>query len=72
MRIPIKGVILAAVCLSAVDPVWAESISLQDRDEIARLRSARGFAVEAVSPLLEQVEQVPENEAFPLSRWRIR
>ena len=56
MRIPIKGVLLAAVCLSAVDPVWAESISLQDRDEIARLRSARGFAVEAVSPLLEQVD----------------
>ena len=60
MRIPVKGVILAAVCLSAVDPVWAESISVQDRDEIARLRSARGFAAEDVSPLLEQVNKAGE------------
>ncbi len=60
MRIPVKGVILAAVCLSAVDPAWADSISIQDRDEIARLRSARGFAAEEMSPLLEQVNKAGE------------
>ncbi len=60
MRIPVKNLILAAVCLSAVDPVWAESISGQDRDEIARLRSARGFAAEEVSLLLEQVNKAGE------------
>lgn len=60
MRIPVKGMILAAVCLSAVDPAWADSISIQDRDEIARLRSARGFAAEEMSPLLEQVNKAGE------------
>ena len=60
MRIPVKGVILAAVCLSAVDPAWADSISIQDRDESARLRSARGFAAEEMSPLLEQVNKAGE------------
>ena len=60
MRIPVKGMILAAVCLSAVDPAWADSISIQDRDEIARLRSARGFAAEEMSPLLEQVNMAGE------------
>lgn len=60
MRIPVKNLILAAVCLSAVDPAWADSISIQDRDEIARLRSARGFAAEEMSPLLEQVNKAGE------------
>ena len=60
MRIRVKGIILAAVCLSAVDPAWADSISAQDRDEIARLRSARGFAAEEMSPLLEQVNKAGE------------
>lgn len=60
MRIPVKGVILAAVCLSAVDPVWADSISVQDRDEIARLGSARGFAAEEMNPLLEHVNKAGE------------
>ncbi|MBI4000745.1 MAG: hypothetical protein HY348_03065, partial [Nitrospira defluvii] len=60
MRTPIKCLVLAAVCLSAVDPVLAESISVQDRDEIARLRSARGFATEEVSSLLEQVNKAGE------------
>ncbi len=60
MRIPVKNLILAAVCLSAVDPAWADSISIQDRDEIARLRSARGFAAEEVSSLLEQVNKAGE------------
>lgn len=60
MRIPVKNLILAAVCLSAVDPAWADSISIQDRDEIARLRSARGFAAEEVSSLLEQVKKAGE------------
>ena len=60
MRIRVKGIILAAVCLSVVDPAWADSISAQDRDEIARLRSARGFAAEETSPLLEQVNKAGE------------
>ena len=60
MRIRVKGIILAAVCLSAVDPVWADSISVQDRDEIARLGSARGFAAEEMSPLLEHLNKAGE------------
>ena len=60
MRIPVKGMILAAVCLSAVDPAWADSISIQDRDEIARLGSARGFAAEEMNPLLEHVNKAGE------------
>ncbi|MBA5870475.1 MAG: hypothetical protein GDA68_10830 [Nitrospira sp. CR2.1] len=60
MRTPVTGLILAAVCLSAIDPVWAESISVQDRDEIARLRSVRGFAAEEIGPLLEQVNKAGE------------
>lgn len=60
MRIPVKGIILAAVWLSAIDPVWAESISVQDRDEIAKLRSARGYTAEEIGPLLEQVNKAGE------------
>lgn len=60
MRTRIKWLVLAAVFLSAVDPVFADSISVQDRDEIARLRSARGLAPEDVSPLIEQVNKAGE------------
>ena len=55
MRTPITYLGLAFIFLSAVDPARADSISMQDREEIARLRSARGFAAEEISPLLEQV-----------------
>lgn len=55
MRTSITGFGLAFILLSAVDPARADSISMQDREEIARLRSARGFAAEEISPLLEQV-----------------
>ncbi|THJ24880.1 MAG: hypothetical protein CAF45_003560 [Nitrospira sp. CG24E] len=53
-----------ALCLTAA-PVFAESLSNQDRAEIDRLRAARGHAAEAVNPLLEQVIRAGE-KGFPI------
>ncbi len=39
---------------------WAEPLSPQDRDEIGRLRAMRGFAVEDVNRLIEQVNKAGE------------
>ena len=53
-----------ALCLTAM-PVFAESLSNQDRAEIDRLRAAQGHAAEAVNPLLEQVTRAGE-KGFPI------
>jgi hypothetical protein len=52
------------LCLTAA-PVFAESLSNQDRAEIDRLRAAQGHAAEAVNPLLEQVTRAGE-KGFPI------
>ena len=53
-----------ALCLTAA-PVFADSLSNQDRAEIDRLRSAQGHSAEAVNPLLEQVTRAGE-KGFPI------
>lgn len=47
-----------------VTPVLAEPLSVQDRDEIVRLGSAQGHALQDLNPLLEQVKKVGE-KGFP-------
>ena len=47
------------VVLTAVS-VWAEPLSVQDRDAITRLGSAQGRSEEEIRPLLEQVTKVAE------------
>ena len=59
--VSLAGLVL---CLTAA-PVFAESLSNQDRAEIDRLRAAQGHAVEAVNPLLEQVTKAGE-KGFPI------
>ncbi len=59
--VSLAGLVL---CLTAA-PVFAESLSNQDRAEIDRLRAAQGHAVEAVNPLLEQVTRAGE-KGFPI------
>ena len=53
-----------ALCLTAA-PVFADSLSNQDRAEIDRLRAAQGHSVETVNPLLEQVARAGE-KGFPI------
>jgi hypothetical protein len=48
-----------ALWLPAV-PAVAESLSMQDREEINRLRTAQGHSAEAVNQLLEQVSKAGE------------
>jgi hypothetical protein len=49
----VQGVGLALLFFAA--SAFAESLSIQDRDEINRLRSAQGYSAEEVNPLIEQV-----------------
>lgn len=49
----------AAVCCTA-SPVFADSLSNQDREEIDRLRSAQGHSTEEVNQLVEQVTKAGE------------
>lgn len=48
-----------AMCLG-VSPALADSLSMQDREEINRLRSAQGHSAEDVNGLLEQVIKAGE------------
>ena len=71
MRINIQMWLLSmALWLPAV-PAVAESFSMQDREEINRLRAAQGQSAEEVNQLLDQVSRLAK-EAFRSSRWRIR
>lgn len=54
----VQGVGLALLCFAT--SAFAESLSIQDRDEINRLRSAQGYSVEEVNPLIEQVTKATE------------
>lgn len=54
----VQGVGLALLLFAA--SAFAESLSIQDRDEINRLRSAQGYSVEEVNPLIEQVTKATE------------
>lgn len=56
--ITIWGVTLTVV-LAAV-PVWAESLSVQDRESISRLGSAQGRSASEIGPLLDQVSKAGE------------
>lgn len=58
MNIPV-WLISLAMCLSPL-PVLADSLSIQDREEINRLRSAQGHSAEEVNALLEQVTKAGE------------
>ena len=60
MRIDIPVWLLSiALWLPAV-PAMAESLSIQDREEINRLRTAQGHSAEEVNQLLEQVNRAGE------------
>ncbi|NOT22824.1 MAG: hypothetical protein HOP22_08865 [Nitrospiraceae bacterium] len=64
MRPTMNILVSLVLCLTAA-PVFAESLSNQDRAEIDRLRAVQGHAVEAVNPLLEQVTRAGE-KGFPI------
>lgn len=46
--------------LLTTSSVWAESLSMQDRDAIARLGSAQGRSVNEITPLLDHVSKAGE------------
>jgi hypothetical protein len=46
-------------------PAWADSLSVQDRDEINRLRAAQGHSAEAIEPLIEQINRAGEKGVPP-------
>ena len=52
------GLSLALVLCAS--PVFADSLSVQDREEIHRLRSAQGYGVEEVNQLIEHVNKAGE------------
>jgi hypothetical protein len=56
--IRVQGVGLALLLFAA--SAFAESLSIQDRDEINRLRSAQGYSSEEVNPPIEQVTKAAE------------
>lgn len=56
--IHVQGVGLALLVFTA--SALAESLSIQDRDEINRLRSAQGYGAEEVDPLIEQVTKAAD------------
>jgi len=41
-------------------PVWAEPITVQDRDAITRLGSSQGRSENEITPLLDQVSKAGE------------
>lgn len=59
-RCTIKHLVLVGMLLYGAGPAMADSLSLQDREEIAKLRSMRGFAAEDVNQLIEQVNRAAE------------
>jgi hypothetical protein len=54
----VQGVGLALLSFATI--AFAQSLSIQDRDEINRLRSAQGYSAEEVNPLIEQVTKAAE------------
>ncbi len=60
MRRAFTSLVLTTLLVSGAGQAVAESISAQDRDEIGRLRAARGLAQEELTPLLEQVSKAGE------------
>lgn len=54
----VQGVGLALLFFAAT--AFAESLSIQDREEINRLRSAQGYSAEEVNPLIEQVTKAAD------------
>ena len=53
------GVLSLMVALTATS-VWAEPLSIQDREAITRLGSAQGRSENEITPLLDQVSKVGE------------
>ncbi len=60
IRHTVSHFVLAGTLLYGAGPALAESLSPQDREEIGRLRSMRGFATEEVNQLIEQVTRAGE------------
>ena len=56
----IRASLIGLVASVLVAPAWAETLSIQDREEINRLRAAQGHSAEDVGPLLEQVTKAGE------------
>ena len=59
-RIDIQVWLISIALLLPAVPAMAESLSIQDREEINRLRAAQGHSAEEVSPLLNQVLKAGE------------
>ena len=64
-RATYQSLMLAAVIAWMAIPAWAEPISVQDREEIGRLRAAQGFSAEEVNLLIEQVNKAGEKGIPP-------
>ncbi|MFO0706594.1 MAG: hypothetical protein U0412_07040 [Nitrospira sp.] len=56
----IRSWMIGLAVLGLTVPVWAEPLSIQDREEINRLRAAQGHSAEDVASLLEQVSKAGE------------
>lgn len=52
--------VLSLALLLPASPAFADALSIQDRDEINRLRSAQGHSPEEINQLLEQVSKAGE------------
>ncbi|MBH0178224.1 MAG: hypothetical protein HP491_10245 [Nitrospira sp.] len=57
-NITMWGLVMAVTL--AANPVWAEPLSVQERDAITRLGSAQGRAISEINPLLDQVSKAGE------------
>jgi hypothetical protein len=56
----LRHLALNLVVMLTAGPVFAESLSPQDRDEINRLRTAHGHSQDDITPLLDQVNKAGE------------
>lgn len=52
--------LLSLMVASATVSIWAEPLSVQDRDAITRLGSAQGHSANEITPLLDQVNKAGE------------
>jgi hypothetical protein len=59
-RIDMRVWVLSLALLLPASPAFADALSIQDRDEINRLRSAQGHSPEEINQLLEQVSKAGE------------
>jgi hypothetical protein len=59
-RTAMRNIVVSLMFALSAGPAWAESLSLQDREEINRLRTAQGHSPEDINPLLDQVNKAGE------------